>query len=90
MAEGTVEDRLLDRGADPGWGAACGTGNPIEQPLGAKGLEVPANLVALLAAVARHPASFAHLAELGGGLQQAALASCYVPLRGHVDLRIGG
>jgi hypothetical protein len=89
MGKGVVEDRLLDRGADPVGVRRAGAGDPVEQALSAVGLEVPAYLVELLARVAHHPASFAHVAEFRGELEQAALTPCYFLLRGHVDLRIG-
>ena len=90
MGERVVEDRLLDLGRHPVGVRAAGAGQPVEQPLGAVGLEVPADLVELLARIAHHPAGFADVAELGRELEQAALAPCYLLFRGHVDLRFGG
>jgi hypothetical protein len=90
VSQRVVEDRLLDRGADPVGMRRAGTGQAVEQPVGAVSLEVPADLVELLARIAHHPAGLADVAELGRELEQAALAPCYLLVRGHVDLRIGG
>jgi len=90
MGERVVEDRRLDLGRHPVGVRAAGAGQTIEQPVGAEGLEVPADLVELLARVAHHPTGSADVAELGRELEQAALAPCYLLCRGHVDLRSGG
>jgi hypothetical protein len=90
MGERVVEDRLLDRAAHPVGMRRAGAGDPVEQPVGAIGLKVPTDLVELLARIAHHPAGLADVAEFGRELQQAALAACYLLVRGHVDLRIGG
>ena len=42
----------------------AGAGDPVEQPVGAIGLEVAPDLVELLAAVAHQPAGLADIAEL--------------------------
>jgi hypothetical protein len=90
MGQRMIEDRLLDLGADPVRVRGAGADQAVEQPVGAIGLEVPADLVELLARIAHHPAGLADVAELGGELEQAALAPCYLLFRGHVDLRFGG
>jgi len=87
VGERMVEDRRLDLGRHPVGVRPAGAGQPIDQPLGPLGLEVPADLVELLPAVAHHPAGLADVAEVGGKLQQAQLAPCYLLVRGHVVLR---
>lgn len=89
MCQGVLQDRLLDR-----FGHAVGVrvarpGQPIDQPVRAVGLEVAADLVELLAAVADHLAGLGHVAEVGRQLEQAELAPCYLLFRGHVALRRG-
>jgi hypothetical protein len=89
MGERVVEHRLLDLGNHPVGVRRAGAGQAVEQAVGAVGLEVAPNLIELLARVAHHAASFADVAELGGELEQAALAACYLLLRGHVALQAG-
>jgi len=84
-----IEDRLLDLlGYSVGMRWPCAS-NLVEQAFGAVGLEVAADLVELLTAVAHHPAGLADVAELGRQLQQAELAPCYLVGRGHVVLLRG-
>ena len=87
VAQRVIEDRRLDLGRHPVGVGAAGAGQPVDQPLGTKGLEVPADLVELLPAVAHHPAGLAHVAQIGGKFQQAQFAACYLLVRGHVVLR---
>ena len=86
MRQRMVEHRLLDLGRAPGWDAALGAGQPVDQRLGAVGLEVAADLVELLAGVAHHLAGPADVAEILRQLEQGELATCYPCVRGHVDL----
>ena len=69
MGQAMVEDRLLDVLADPVGMRWAGAGDLVEQPLGALGLEVAADLVELLAAVAHYPTGLADVAEIGVQLQ---------------------
>jgi hypothetical protein len=87
MGQAVIEDRLLDVLGHPVGMRRAGAGDLVEQPLGAIGLEVAADLIELLAAVAHHPAGLADIAELGGQFEQTELAPCYLLLRGHVVLR---
>ena len=89
-ASGHGEDGLFDLGRDPVWMRAAGTGQAVDQPFGAIGLEVPADLVELLAGISHHPAGPADIAEIGRQFEQAELATGYFLLRGHVRPRSGG
>src|SRR5262245_11912444 len=66
MGQAMVEDRLLDVLPDPVGMRWAGAGDLVEQPLGAIGLEVAADLVELLAAIAHYPTGLADVAEIGG------------------------
>lgn len=70
MFERMVEDRLLDLGRHPVRVRALGAGQPVEQPVGAIGLEVAADLIELLARIAHQLAGVGDVAEVGGELQQ--------------------
>lgn len=86
-ANSKVEDGLLDVLADPVGVRVAWAGDPVEQTVGAVGLEVAPDLIELLAAVADDAAGLAHIAELAGKLEQSELSPCYLLLRGHVVLR---
>jgi hypothetical protein len=90
VGERMVEDRRLDLGRDPVRVRPLRAGQPVEQALGAKGLEVAADLVELLARVAHHLAGPADVLQLLGQFQQRQLAPCYLVLRGHVLLLMVG
>ena len=62
------QDRLLDRRRDPVRVRPLRAGQPVEQPLGAVHLEVAADLVEVLAAVAHDPARLRDVAEFLGQL----------------------
>jgi hypothetical protein len=68
-----VEDRLLDVLADPVGVWIARSGDPVEQAVGAVGLEVAADLVELLAAVADDPAGLADVAELPASSSKVTL-----------------
>lgn len=89
MLQGVVQDGVFDRLGYPVGVRAAGAGRAVEQALGAIGLEIAADLVELLAAVAQQLAGLGDIAKVGGRLQQRQLASCYFVLRGHVSLRSG-
>ena len=82
-----VEDRLLGVLSDPVGVSVARAGDPVDQPAGAVGLEVTADLVELPAALADDAAGLADVAELAGKLEQSELAPCYLLLLGHVVLR---
>jgi hypothetical protein len=63
VIEGVGEDGILDLLADAVGVRTLGAGEPVEQPLGAVGLEVPADLVELLTAVAHDLAGLRHVPE---------------------------
>ena len=92
VGEGMIEDRRLDLGSHPVGVRPLGTGQAVEQPLGAIGLKVAPDLIELLPAIADHPARLADVAEIARQLQQAQLAACYLLVCGHVVLRsrLGG
>ena len=83
MGQAVVEDRLLDLLADPVEVRVARAGDPVEQAVGAVGLEVAPDLVELVPTVADDPAGLAYIAELAGKLEQSGLAPCYLLLRGH-------
>jgi len=85
MGQAVIEDRLLDLFGHPVGMRWPRAGDLVEQAFGAIDLEVPADLVELLAAVAPHPAGLADVA--GRQLEQAELAPCYLGLCGHVVVR---
>ena len=60
----------------------------VDQPFGAVGPEVPAELVELLARVAHHAAGLGDVVELGRKIEQRELAACYILIRGH-DVSLG-
>ena len=63
MLERMGRDRLLDRGRDAVGVWSLGSRQPVEQPLGAVHLEVAADLVEVLPAVAHDPARLRDVAE---------------------------
>jgi len=77
MGECMVENRFFDILGHPIRMGHAGAGDLVEQSVGAVCLEVPPDLVKLLAAVAHHPAGLADVAEVGGEFEQAELAPCY-------------
>lgn len=83
MGEGVIEDRGLDLGRDPVRVRTLGAGQPVDQPLGAIGLEVAADLVELLARVAHHLAGAGNVGQLARQFEQRELATCYLVLAGH-------
>lgn len=84
-----VEDGLFDLGSGAVGVRAAGSGQAINQAVGAVGLEVSADRLALLAAVADHLAGLGNVAEVGGEIEQAEFAACYLLFCGHVALRKG-
>ena len=68
--------------------SAC-AGQSVDQPLGALGLEVAADLVELLARISHQFAGATDIGEIGGQLQQRELAACYFVLGGHGRLPFG-
>ena len=79
-----LQDGRLDLCRHPVRVRSARTGQSVDQPLGAVGLEVTTDLVKLLARVPHYLAGAAHVVQLLGELQQRQLASCYLVLRGHV------
>jgi hypothetical protein len=68
MSQAVIEDRLLDvvgHSVGMRWPSA---GDPVEQAFGAVGLEVAADLLGVLAAVAHHPTGLADVAQTGDQL----------------------
>jgi len=85
MGERVIEDGRLDLRGDAIGMRALGTGQPIDQAVGAVGLEVAADLVELLARVAHQLAGLGDVVEVARQLEQRELAPCYfVGGRGHV------
>ena len=85
--EGVVENGLFDFCGDAVGMGAAGAGHAVDEAVGAKGLEVAADLVELLAGIAGQFAGSGNVIEVGSELQQSELAACYLVGRGHVDLR---
>lgn len=90
MGQRVIEDGGLDRLGQPVGMWSARPGQPIDQTGRAVSLEVAADLVELLAAVADQLAGLGHITEVRCQLQQAQLAACYLLFRGHVALRQGG
>jgi hypothetical protein len=87
MGESVVEDRRLDLRCDAIGMRATGAGQPVDETIGAVGLEVAADLVELLAGVAHQLAGPGDVVELARQLEQRQLAPGYlVGGRGHVVL----
>lgn len=63
MRQRMVEHGLLDLGRHPVGMRSPGAGQPVDQPLGAIGLEVATDLVELLARVAHHLAGLRDVGE---------------------------
>lgn len=61
-------------------------GRPVDQPGRSVSMEVAADLVELLAAVADQLASFRHIADVGGEFKQTELAACHLLFHGYVAL----
>lgn len=57
-----------------------GAGKPVDQVLGAVGLEVAADLVELLAGIAHRLAGAGNIRKFGREFEQAELAPCYLVL----------
>jgi hypothetical protein len=89
MRQGMLQDRLLDRFRHAVGKRVAWAWQPIDQAVGTVCLEVAADLVELLAAVADHLAGLGYVAEVGRQLEQAELAPCYLLLRGNAALRTG-
>jgi len=89
MGQAVLEDRLLDLGGHPVGVGRAGARHAVEQPVGAVGLEVAADLVELLAGIAHHLAGLADVPQVAREFEQAQLAPCYLLVRGHVVLLFG-
>jgi hypothetical protein len=82
--EGVLEDGVLNvLGQAVGMGF-LGTGQAVEQALGAEGLEVPSDLVELLAGVTHDLAGLGYVVEFSGEFEEAELAACDFVSGGHV------
>ena len=87
MGQGVVEDGGLDLGRDAVGMRPLGAGKPVDQALGAIGLEIAPDLVELLTGITHHLAGSGDIGEFCGKFEQTELAPCHLVLRGHVVLR---
>jgi hypothetical protein len=75
---GYSQHSLLDLRRDPVGARPLRTGQAVDQPFGAVGLEVAADFVELLAGIPRHFAGAAHVGKLRSQLQPPAARACGV------------
>jgi len=79
------EDSFLDLVGDAVRVRPLGSRESVEQAFSSAGLVVAMDLIELLAGVAHDLAGFAAVAQLGGKLQQAELATCYFGRGSHLS-----
>lgn len=86
MSDPVIKDRRLNLGRYPVWMRPLRSGQPIVQPIGSIGLEVPPDLIKLLPRIPHDLAGSVLIRQFACKLKQRQLATRYLLFRGPSSL----